>query len=221
MLGTELRGLSVLPRSTAADGGVECALAETGRGVALVAAGDGAAFEGERGDGVLVGPLSAHNAAALRERFAWLRPRPLGLRSSIGLGDRLGLATPGHVRALRAAGTSLAPVLAQQSVRELDRTGRTARDVLDAATWGAFAEGWRDGYGADADHLKTPEDVDRFAALALERRAVAGRDQREPATGVRQRALDAAVGRGRARQDRQPAQLSAEHRSRPGPARRA
>ena len=165
MLGTELRGLSVLPRSTAADGGVECALAETGRGVALVAAGDGAAFEGERGDGVLVGPLSAHNAAALRERFAWLRPRPLGLRSSIGLGDRLGLATPGHVRALRAAGTSLAPVLAQQSVRELDRTGRTARDVLDAATWGAFAEGWRDGYGADADHLKTPEDVDRFAAL--------------------------------------------------------
>jgi hypothetical protein len=56
-------------------------------------------------------------------------------------------------------------VLAQQSVRELDRTGRGARDVLDAATWGAFAEGWIDGYGADADHLKTPGDVDRFAAL--------------------------------------------------------
>jgi tagaturonate epimerase len=56
-------------------------------------------------------------------------------------------------------------VLAQQSVRELDRTGRSAREVLDAATWGAFAEGWLDGYGADADHLKTPEDVDRFAAL--------------------------------------------------------
>jgi tagaturonate epimerase len=157
--------VNVLPRSFAVDDGLECSLAETRRGLAFVARGDASAFEGERHDGRLVGPLSAHNAAALRERFAWLRPRPLGLRASIGLGDRLGLATPGHVRALRGTGTSLAPVLAQQSIRELDRTGRSAREVLDAATWGALAEGWRDGYGADADHLKTPEDVDRFAAL--------------------------------------------------------
>jgi hypothetical protein len=153
-----------LPRSIAVDDGLECALTETGRGLALAVRGDGAGFEGERDDGVLVGPLSARNAAALRERFAWLRPRPLGLRSSIGLGDRLGLATPGQIRALRSAGTGLAPVLAQQSIRELDRTARSACEVLDAATWGAFAEGWRDGYGADADHLKTPADIDRFAA---------------------------------------------------------
>jgi tagaturonate epimerase len=49
------------------------------------------------------------------------RPRPLGTTgSSFGFGDRLGLATPGHVRALLAAG-AVAPALAQQSARELER----------------------------------------------------------------------------------------------------
>jgi tagaturonate epimerase len=153
--------LPVQRRSLVAEDGLECALA----GTALVVHGDTEAFEGERDGRLLVGPLSAHNAAALRERFDWLRPHPLGTRPSFGFGDRLGLATPGHVRALRATGTGLAPILAQQSVRELDRTGRTPREVLDAATWGAFAEGWRAGFGADADHLKTPADIARFAGL--------------------------------------------------------
>ena len=88
-------------------------------------------------------------------------PRPLGTeRSSFGFGDRLGLATPGHVRALRASSAaSLSPVLAQQSARELERTDRTFRDVLDAATWGAVEAGWTSGYGADADHLRTESEV--------------------------------------------------------------
>jgi hypothetical protein len=33
-------------------------------------------------------------------------------------------------------------------------------DVVDAATFGALAAGWRDGFGADADHLKTIADID-------------------------------------------------------------
>jgi hypothetical protein len=86
------------------------------------------------------------------------------VQRSVGLGDRLGLATPGHIRALRAAGAPLAPIFAQQSVRELDRTGRTAMQVLDAATWGVLAEGWQQPFGADADHVKTPDDIDRFLA---------------------------------------------------------
>jgi hypothetical protein len=49
-------------------------------------------------------------------------------------------------------------------VRENARTGRTPQQVLDDATWGLFQEGWRDPWGADADHLKTPEDVDTFVA---------------------------------------------------------
>jgi hypothetical protein len=127
-----------------------------------------AGFAGEhsaRGENtLLLGPLSAENAAALRSRLAWLRPTVLGLRTAVGLGDRLGLATPGHLRAVRAAGGRLAPLPAQQSIREMSRTGRSPQQVMDDAMWGVFAEGWRAGFGADADHLKTPEDVDRCLA---------------------------------------------------------
>jgi hypothetical protein len=163
-----LRGLDVATTSLVVQGAVEYALADTADGRRLVVfAGEGAllpqTLEGERDGALLVGPLSAANAAVLRERLAWLRPRTFGLRGSFGFGDRLGLATPGHVRALRATGSPLAPLLAQQSIRELDRSGRDAHTVLDAATWGAFAEGWREGYGADADHLKTPAHVERCA----------------------------------------------------------
>ena len=52
------------------------------------------------------------------------------------------------------------PILAQQSIRELERTQRKPEDVLDAATWAVFQEGYKDGFGADADHLKTTDDID-------------------------------------------------------------
>ncbi|HJQ28622.1 MAG TPA: tagaturonate epimerase family protein, partial [Rubrobacter sp.] len=71
-----------------------------------------------------------------------------------------GLATPGHVRAMRSAGGAIAPIFAQQSIREMERTGRGPQEVLNEATWGVFAEGWREGFGADADHLKTTDDID-------------------------------------------------------------
>jgi hypothetical protein len=127
-------------------------------------------FEGEcsehAGQSLLLGPLSAGNAAALRARLPWLQPRPLGLRTSAGFGDRLGLATPGHVRAMRAV-SGLAPIFAQQSMREMARTGSTPQQVLDDATWGTFQEGWRAGVGADADHLKTTADIDACLAAGF------------------------------------------------------
>ena len=115
---------------------------------------------------VLRGPADAANAAALRRLLPNLRPVPLGLATSAGLGDRLGLATPGHADALRAVAPegAIAPVFAQQSVRENTRTGRTPRQVLDDATLGAFAVGWRASVGADADHRKREVDVDDHLA---------------------------------------------------------
>ncbi len=110
-------------------------------------------------------PLSHENAAALRREIAWLRPTLVGLRTSLGLGDRLGLATPGHIRAIRGAG--VAPILAQQSIREMTRTHRTPDEVMDAATWGVLQEGYREGFGSDADHLKTPADIDATAAAGF------------------------------------------------------
>ncbi|MBN1313770.1 MAG: hypothetical protein JXB30_20375 [Anaerolineae bacterium] len=124
--------------------------------------GDGAeGFEGKQyspSDPFLC-PLTSANAAALRGRFSWLCPQTLGLNTSAGCGDRLGLATPGHIRAVRAVGV-MQPILAQQSMRENDRTGRTPQEVVDDATWGIFQEGWREPWGADADHLKTTEHID-------------------------------------------------------------
>jgi hypothetical protein len=105
---------------------------------------------------------TARSAAWLRKVLPYLNARPLGLKKSAGFGDRLGLATPGHVRAVRK--TDMVPIFAQQSVRENERTGRSPQEVLDDAMWGAFQEGWVNGFGADADHLKTAENVSAFAA---------------------------------------------------------
>jgi hypothetical protein len=121
---------------------------------------------GLKGDAIIVGnarlfALSPDNAIELRCRLPWLNPSPLGLRTSIGLGDRLGLATSGHIRVARKF-PMIAPVLAQQSVRENKRTGRTPQEVVDQAMWGVFETGWRAPWGADADHIKLISDVDEF-----------------------------------------------------------
>ncbi|HUU60117.1 MAG TPA: tagaturonate epimerase family protein, partial [Phycisphaerae bacterium] len=57
---------------------------------------------------VLIGPTDHGNARAIRGALPWTAPKCLALATSVGLGDRLGLATPGHVRAVR--GTGLAAV---------------------------------------------------------------------------------------------------------------
>ena len=92
-----------------------------------------------------------------------LRPVPLGLRPSFGFGDRLGLATPGHVEALRRAGHGIAPIFPQQSIREMTRTRRKPEAVVHNAVDALAAAGWTGDFGADADHLKTPADVDATA----------------------------------------------------------
>jgi hypothetical protein len=166
--------LDVMPQSLAESDGLEFGLAPSdGKPRLLVLADAGstsiASFEGrstsyENGLTLLIGPTSSRNLAALRAHLPWLCPRTFGLRTSFGTGDRLGLATRGHVRALRTAGGTLAPILAQQSIREMERTGRDPQQVMEDAAWGVFAEGWRGGFGADADHLKTVDDIDLCVA---------------------------------------------------------
>jgi hypothetical protein len=161
--------LDLYPRSLVQREGVEYGLVRTEDGPRLAVLADPdspvlIAFDGETSPlharTLCLSPLNAHNAAALRSRLPWLRPHPLGLATSAGMGDRLGLATPGHVRAVRAVGGKIAPIFAQQSMREMARTGRAPQEVMDDATWGVFQEGWQGGAGADADHLKTPADID-------------------------------------------------------------
>ena len=114
------------------------------------------------GEPVTVGPTDHENARVIRNLFPWTAPAPIGLETSIGLGDRLGLATPGHIRAVEDL--PIRPILAQQSIREMNRTRRTPEDVMDAATWGVFEEGYTGGFGSDADHLQTLDDIDDTAA---------------------------------------------------------
>lgn len=86
-----------------------------------------------------------------------IKPSTLGLCRSFGFGDRLGLATPGHLAALKGSG--FAAIFAQQSIREMSRTDRTPDEVMRAASNALKAAGYNDPWGADADHLKTPDDV--------------------------------------------------------------
>jgi len=164
--------LELSPRSLAQGQGMEFALAGS-QLLILAEAGNPAldAFDGQASEyanqALVACPRTPHNAAALRNCLPWLQPQPHGLRTSAGMGDRLGLATPGHVRAVVATGSQVAPIFAQQSIREMARTGRTPQQVMDDATWGIFGEGWRGVVGADADHLKTPEDIDACLAAGF------------------------------------------------------
>lgn len=91
----------------------------------------------------------------------------LGMTPSFGFGDRTGLATPGHVAAMNRAGDGIAPIFPQQSIREMTRTGRMPQVVMEEALAGARSSGWTGEIGADADHLKTTEDVDMTAAVGF------------------------------------------------------
>jgi len=85
---------------------------------------------------------------------------PLDLKPTFGFGDRLGLATPGHIAAVK--GTKFAPIFAQQSVRENTRTGRTPQQVMEDAKRAVDSAKWDSAWGADADHLKTVDDLPPF-----------------------------------------------------------
>ena len=100
--------------------------------------------------------LSHENAESLRELLSFTAPSPLcdkGL--TFGVGDRLGVAAPGHIKAFKEY--EAYPVFAQQSLRELGFTGRDYEMIVDVATWAVFREGYKRQWGADGDHLKTVE----------------------------------------------------------------
>lgn len=113
---------------------------------------------------VFICEMTPQAARLMRDWLGFVRPVVLGTKRSFGAGDRLGLAGPGHIQAVRAHGPGIALVVAQQSARELTRTQRSAQEVIDTATWAVLQEGYREPWGADADHLKTFEDVDVAAA---------------------------------------------------------
>ena len=106
-------------------------------------------------------PEQLERLHSLWKEKPWTGPQPCGLSPSMGYGDRLGLATPGHLLAHQRKGVvgRVVPIFAQQSGREMERIGRTPAEVLwDASV--ALADAADCGsWGADADHMKTEEQI--------------------------------------------------------------
>ncbi len=93
------------------------------------------------------------NLEILFNIFPELYPVPLGTETSFGFGDRLGLANAAHIKAVKKQ-KRIIPVLAQQSVRELSKTGKDFRTVISNSVWNIIQEGYMGIWGADADHIK-------------------------------------------------------------------
>ena len=108
--------------------------------------------------------LSDKNVERLATYLPHLNPQPLGKHKSFGFGDRLGHATSGHIATLNKIDLhhSFHPILAQQSVRENTRIGRSPQEVINAARWGILEMGYQHPWGADADHIKHIDDVAAF-----------------------------------------------------------
>lgn len=107
-------------------------------------------------------PMTFPNAKRLWQIFPFTEP--VTTKSNLpgfGFGDRLGMTTPAHIRIARQY--KLFPVFAQQSGRELSALGRSFQDTVSDAAFAVFQEGYQDGYGADADHLRSMKDVRTFA----------------------------------------------------------
>ena len=145
--------------------GKQVCMADMGNYDAIIADSE-LGFGGDTVDGSICAPLNHENAVLLRKLFPFTAPvRVLTAERSFGVGDRLGVACPGHIRVFRKYDAK--PVFVQQSIRELDLTGRRYEDVLDAATFAVFRDGYKDGFGADGDHLKKVEDIKYALSLGF------------------------------------------------------
>lgn len=168
-LGMVFPGLKVYPDSLCAVAGGLVGAGRDGQQRKILVSGDVAGFTGSVVDAapesLRICDATTANLQTLRKLVPFLNPVLTGMRPSVGLGDRLGLATPGHIAA--GGATNFVLVLAQQSIREMTRTGRTAQQVMDEAVFGIFQCGYDRGFGSDADHLKTPADVDVTAAAGF------------------------------------------------------
>lgn len=111
-----------------------------------------------KADNIKIVPCNHANRLILNRFFDYTKPRAFGNKvTTMGVGDRLGLASPGHIEIMRQY--DVKPILAQQSIRELNLTERDINDVLDSASYAVIQEGYTGGFGADGDHLKLEEDI--------------------------------------------------------------
>src|SRR5699024_7323989 len=134
------------------------------------AAGEGESFHELDGEKIKsrakVCPLTHENRLVLNRYFEYTIPMAFGSQiATIGLGDRLGLATPGHIDTVK--GKKIKPILAQQSIRELTLSERTMVDMLDDVCFSVFQKGYKGGFGADGDHIKEESDIEYALSIGM------------------------------------------------------
>jgi hypothetical protein len=142
-------------------------MAKDGDETVIIVQGKNPGFKGTKlPGGKFKAPLNHKNAEVLRKIFPFTAPSPVLRKDrSFGVGDRLGIAVPGHIRVFEKYDAY--PVFAQQSIRELNLTNRTYEDVLDAVSFAVFRDGFKKVWGADGDHLKTVKDVKYALSLGF------------------------------------------------------
>ena len=160
-------GFNAYEKSINRKGPTQVFMIKDEEGDAIIVQGKNPGFKGTKiNQNMLKAPLIHKNADALRKLFPFTAPgRVLAKEKSFGVGDRLGIAAAGHIRVFEKYDAY--PILAQQSIRELNLTNRTYEDVLDAATFAVFREGFKKTWGADGDHLKTPNDIKYALSLGF------------------------------------------------------
>ena len=128
----------VYPRSRVLKGDTGILMIRRSDEVFLLAAGSGPLFDelpGEVFDTFKLAPLIETTRRVINRHFPYTLPAPAGrLKSGIGLGDRLGLASPGHIRAVRERGFFPRPCPAEHA-----RTDPYRTDVPDVLTRRALA----------------------------------------------------------------------------------
>lgn len=169
IIDSNANSVKVYEKSFRISGNVRLIMAKVDGTKYILAAGEGSLYDDLQGEISGEGkrcPLTHENRLVLNHYFDFTVPRAFGTKiATIGLGDRLGLASPGHIEAL--AGHRVKPVLSQQSIRELTLTNRTMNDILDAAAFAVFQEGYEGGYGADGDHMKEESDIKMALDLGI------------------------------------------------------
>ena len=114
----------------------------------------------------IIVPPRVRRSGAPGSSGAGPRPQAIGVRKSLGFGDPLGLAGPGHV-AVAAAHPEFAPFFAQASPQDLAASG-CPLGVWRARAGGGVGGGrCRQPWGADADGLHAPQDVDDAAVAGF------------------------------------------------------
>lgn len=158
--------LKIYPRSFCSKKGLQYGLIRTSEGKKLFVMGTREnvlkdAFRGNchhQSPSLKLCDLSDENTECLMGLFPPTKPISLrGYSMTVAIGDCLGLATPGHIRAVKKF--QVHPVLAQPSGKGNAETRRNFTQMIQDAAWAVFQEHYQEGYGAGGDHLKSLQEV--------------------------------------------------------------